>query len=566
MKISLLGELVITDGRGTPISLQEGSRPRRRLRHLISVLAFQDWALSTDDLKSLLWEQDGQDHSSSLSNLVHRTRTLIPAGRLVLENGPTGRRRYRLQRRPGDETDIDQFQVLVAMADQAQHAGRLEEAAQALRRAQRLWRTSPSGQALPDFPSTAKMAEHLLPLHKAHRTTIRRLADTELRLGRHSPDLARDLRGWLHDDPADEDLHALLMLTLYRMRDRRAALQAYQSAQDNLQAVANVAPGPRLERLHQQIVDNDPALLKPGPRQVDRPPVRLICGTRPTAAGVHNLMLEGKDHSAADHRLLGDITHHAGPELQHATMQARKWAMKMVAHLAQQGISQFLDLGCGYPLLGADVHDAARRHAPTARVLYVDRDPWVAVHGRALLHDGDGLAFVEADLQQVDIVLHHLRTHLDMTRPVAMLLAGTLQETGHRTNGLGTGALAAVIEQYTRPLADGSALVLTHLTGDGLAPVLRPYLDATRPDAPLPTYLRSRAQIARLYGRLEPVGPGLTEVGTWTTALPTPQGTDPARPAARVLGCLARKRGPAEPAEYRSVSHSGSRRLRRITA
>jgi hypothetical protein len=179
---------------------------------------------------------------------------------------------------------------------------------------------------------------------------------------------------------------------------------------------------------------------------------------QPDAARVLNYWLGGNDNFAADREagevLLDPVKGHPG--LRVLARENRAFVLTAVAWLARtRGIRQFLDLGCGLPVSPA-VHDAARDVVPDASVAYVDRDPLVTGHVRALQATGPGLAAVEADVTDPAVVLEDpaLRTVIDLGEPVAVVLGGTLSD-------MPADAARSVVAGFTEALAPGSAVVVS---------------------------------------------------------------------------------------------------------
>ncbi|TDB74754.1 SAM-dependent methyltransferase [Micromonospora sp. KC723] len=147
----------------------------------------------------------------------------------------------------------------------------------------------------------------------------------------------------------------------------------------------------------------------------------------PSVARVYDFMLGGKDNFAVD-RMVAEHALKITPDGPQAAQANRAFLRRVVRFLvAEQGIDQFLDLGSGLPTRG-NVHEVATRHDPRARVVYVDNDPIVLAHGRALLaHDGTATV-IQADARSPEAILEHpeLRRFLDFDRPVGLLLFGIL--------------------------------------------------------------------------------------------------------------------------------------------
>jgi SAM-dependent methyltransferase len=209
--------------------------------------------------------------------------------------------------------------------------------------------------------------------------------------------------------------------------------------------------------------------------------------SRPNAARVHNRLLGERDNSLADRRV-AEALEKCLPGVADAVWAARRFALDAVRALAGRVVSGrvvvgrvvvgrvvvgrvvaggavglFVDLGCGYPVRES-VHEAAQRANPGASVLYVDHDPVVVAHARALLAGGDAVEVVRADVRdELGQVLGHprVRARVDVGEPVAVVMAALAE---HLTDN----ELAAVVDTLARTLPGGSVLVFTHLCGDGL--------------------------------------------------------------------------------------------------
>ncbi|MFC6879009.1 MULTISPECIES: SAM-dependent methyltransferase [Actinomadura] len=233
-------------------------------------------------------------------------------------------------------------------------------------------------------------------------------------------------------------------------------------------------------------------------------------------ARVYDYLLGGKDNYAADRVLVDDLLR-LQPHLVDAARENRAFVRRAVRDLAGLGIGQFLDIGCGLPT-PRNVHQIAARHAPGARVAYVDNDPIVLAHARALLtHDG-GVRVVQADLRKPDELLGLARDGLDLSAPVAVLLASVLHLLADAEDPHGA------VAELRGALAPGSALVVSHLaTGFSSAAAA---LYTERCTAPLVP--RERHDIARFFGGLRLADPGLVPTTRWR-----PDG--PARPDEHAL-------------------------------
>ncbi|TDE32378.1 SAM-dependent methyltransferase [Actinomadura sp. 6K520] len=244
---------------------------------------------------------------------------------------------------------------------------------------------------------------------------------------------------------------------------------------------------------------------------------REVGGYVPNVARMHNYLLDGKDHYAADRSAVRDLLEHA-PELYRLARAERLFLMRGVRWLAwKAGIDQFLDLGCGMPV-GRSVHESAAGAAGPGRrprVVYVDNDPVVVAHGRALLDEGDSVLTVPGDVRDPKRLLRESRVAdiLDFRRPVAVLCGAVLPHLDGERPGEVVAALRDV-------LAPGSALLVSHLCGDHAAPHITGMLQEVYATATAPLTLRSREQIAGLFDGFDLPQPGVTDVARWPRTRP----------------------------------------------
>jgi len=231
--------------------------------------------------------------------------------------------------------------------------------------------------------------------------------------------------------------------------------------------------------------------------------------TVPNMARVYNYWLGGKDHFAADRAEAMRLVE-LYPPLPAMVRENRAFLIQAAGWAARQGIGQFVDLGAGLPASPA-VHQAARAVLPAARVAYVDTDPVVLAHVRALLATGDGVTAIDADLRDPAAVLGHedLRAVIDPARPVCVILGAVL-------HFVDPDAACAVTAGYVSLMAPGSCLVLScaRFDDEELAKQLaEEYTAAT-------WYNHSPADIVGFFDGLELAGPGVTEARTWPKRSP----------------------------------------------
>lgn len=252
----------------------------------------------------------------------------------------------------------------------------------------------------------------------------------------------------------------------------------------------------------------------------------------------YNYWLGGKDNFQAD-RDSGDAMAAAFPTIRTAALENRRFLQRAVAHLAREaGIRQFLDIGTGIPTAN-NTHEVAQAVAPDARVVYVDNDPIVLAHARALLTSSaeGATAYIDADLRDPEKILHHpdLRRTLDLGQPVALMLVAILHFVPDTDDPYG------VVRRLLAELPPGSYLAASHATYDQLPPdVAEAARVATRDgNPPGGINLRSRDDFARFFDGLEVVEPGVVSVAQWRAETePQPR---PTVDEVSMYGAVARK-------------------------
>ena len=182
--------------------------------------------------------------------------------------------------------------------------------------------------------------------------------------------------------------------------------------------------------------------------------------TVPTTARMYDFWLGGHDNFAADRAAALKVSE-AAPEAQLMAVENRKFLRRAVRYLAAEaGITQFLDIGTGLPTQG-NVHQVAQDINPDARVVYVDNDPMVLAHSRALKTGGNTVV-IEADLREPQVILDHPGTRklIDFSQPLAVLLVAVLHFVSDDDDP------PAIVAASATPSRAGSYLVLSHVTGD----------------------------------------------------------------------------------------------------
>ncbi|PVZ14944.1 SAM-dependent methyltransferase [Actinomycetospora cinnamomea] len=228
----------------------------------------------------------------------------------------------------------------------------------------------------------------------------------------------------------------------------------------------------------------------------------------PSPARMYDYYLGGRDNFAAD-REAAEAVIASHPEQRQLARNNRAFLVRAVEHLAAAGITQFVDVGTGIPT-SPTVHEVARRTAPDARVVYVDDDPVVLAHARALLAEDPTRAVVEADMHDPAAITTHpdVVRLIDPERPVAVLFVAVL----HFSAG---DEPRRIVEHFRRRMARGSYLVISAGSSEGLSEGELAELRAAYARTPRGGHLRTRDEIAALFDGFELVEPGLVDVCRW---------------------------------------------------
>jgi O-methyltransferase involved in polyketide biosynthesis len=238
----------------------------------------------------------------------------------------------------------------------------------------------------------------------------------------------------------------------------------------------------------------------------------------PHTARIWNYWLGGKDHFDVD-RQVGDRVLEIFPVVAELARADRLFLGRVVRFLAAEaGIRQFLDIGTGLPTHD-NTHEVAQRIAPEARIVYVDNDPLVLVHARALLTSTpEGTTrYIEADLREPDKILNAAKETLDLTRPVAIMLLGIMHFVQDDDE------LQSIIDRLVEAVPSGSYIAVANTTtavnGELTAEAVRVW----NLDAQPKLKLRTPERIAGFFRDLEVIEPGWVSCSRWRPD-PSPDG------------------------------------------
>jgi hypothetical protein len=249
------------------------------------------------------------------------------------------------------------------------------------------------------------------------------------------------------------------------------------------------------------------------------------------SARVHDYWLGGKENYAAD-RAAGDAVIAAYPGIVMSVRANRAFLARVVRFLAAEaGIRQFLDIGTGIPSAN-NTHEVAQAVAPDARVVYVDYDPVVLAHARALLDSSPEGAtdYIDADFRNYDAILEQAARTLDFSRPVAVMLIALLHLIGDQDDPYG------IVSALMAAVPSGSYLALSQVASDIQAEQMAEARNRYNRMARETQQHRSHAEVAGFFKGLELLPPGLVPVQQWR-----PRSDFEAQAKSAMWGGVARK-------------------------
>ena len=249
-------------------------------------------------------------------------------------------------------------------------------------------------------------------------------------------------------------------------------------------------------------------------------------------ARVYNYWLGGKDHFAAD-RVAGEATIGVYPGIQQSARANRAFLARAVRYLAEtEGIRQFLDIGTGLPTAN-NTHEVAQATAPDSRIVYVDNDPLVLAHARALLTSTPqgATAYLDADLRDTGEILGQAAGILDFGRPVAIMLIAIL----HYIPDLGEAR--DIVARLLAGVPAGSFLVVSHAGSDLFPDEIAAFEKNLNDHLPGGRHVaRPCAEVARFFEHTTLLTPGVVRVSEWR-----PDAADDAVVPTTLWGGLGRK-------------------------
>jgi len=240
------------------------------------------------------------------------------------------------------------------------------------------------------------------------------------------------------------------------------------------------------------------------------------------SARIYDYWLGGKDNYAADREAAQRVIA-ANPNILPGVRANRAFLRRAVEYLAgEAGVRQFLDIGTGLPT-NENTHEVAQRVAPDARIVYVDNDPIVLAHAHRLLRGSlEGASrYIFGELREPMTILDEAAETLDLGQPVAIMLLGVLHFFRAADDPAG------VVRELMSALPPGSYLALSHLACDVAGDAMTETFSRLNSQMAETVVLRTREEVAGLFGRLELVVPGVLQLPQWRP--------DPDAPAAGAL-------------------------------
>ncbi|MFF3443446.1 SAM-dependent methyltransferase [Streptosporangium sp. NPDC002721] len=227
----------------------------------------------------------------------------------------------------------------------------------------------------------------------------------------------------------------------------------------------------------------------------------------PNVARMYDYYLGGKDNFPAD-RQAAERALEIAPEIRHGARANRAFLRRTIGLLVSAGIDQFLDLGAGLP-----TRDNVHQIAAGARIVYVDNDPTVLVHGRAILGKNENVTIVEGDVRRPGEILEHpdVREAIDFDRPVGVLLLAIMHFVPDAHDPPG------IVATLRRAMAPGSHLALSHVALDA-RPEAAEGVVKIYDQASAPLVIRTGREIARLFDGFDLVEPGVVNLPEWRPA------------------------------------------------
>ncbi|KAB2344820.1 SAM-dependent methyltransferase [Actinomadura rudentiformis] len=504
MQVRVLGRAVEVHGdNGEPVPLQP------LMGAALGLLVVADGngrrGVSRDRLKAMLWgEDDSIDWSGSLKATMSKLRRVLGKDRVVFSGDA-----YRFV--PDEQADYVDLLVLRALVDKANQVRAdddLETAVRLYAHVLEHWSETP----LAGIPQTSGALGHIRTLRDERQVIVEAMLEIQLDLGRHR-EVAASTPALIAADPLNEHLRALRMRALARSGRKAEALRDYDDAEAVAEAETGTKPGLNLQRLRDQVKDNDPVVFAwEAPRMRESDAMVLASGADGSShslARMMNYMIGGNFHLPVD-RALAEVVLAAAPEARILPIETGDFCRRAVRVAAKAGIDQFIEIGTGLPTK-EPIHQIARRVAPGARVLYVSNEPTVVAYLQAQGLNGESANIIHADIWEPKAILEAAQPQIDFTRPVGILIREVLNFVDVDDDPW------QIISTLVDAVAPGSRLMLSVATSEGLTEVVQQQISAQGLYEPLPKRLKMwpREAIEEMFVGLPVVEPGLVDANQW---------------------------------------------------
>jgi O-methyltransferase involved in polyketide biosynthesis len=256
-------------------------------------------------------------------------------------------------------------------------------------------------------------------------------------------------------------------------------------------------------------------------------PEEFFNSTTPSVPRMYDYALGGKDNFAAD-REAADAIMRAAPEAMQHAVENREFLRRAVQYVGTQGMTQFIDIGCGLPT-AENTHQIAQNSNRLARVAYVDNDRLTVAHARALLATDDRTVAIEGDLREPEKILGspEVGSLIDFSKPLAVVMVAVV-------HFLDDNVAYQAVRRIRDAIPSGSFLVISHGAVDDSTEDQLEVIRSTYRAAHSPITMRSRGEFERYFEGLELVPPGVVSINSWP---------NPASAPGRILsyGGVARK-------------------------
>lgn len=251
--------------------------------------------------------------------------------------------------------------------------------------------------------------------------------------------------------------------------------------------------------------------------------------SKPSIARVYDYLLGGKDNFESD-RAVADQLLAIAPEMRLMVRENRDFLARAVRWVAEQGITQFIDLGSGLPT-EPSTEQSAKAVRPDVRVAYIDNDPVVISHLTALLYQNPAAMVLDLDLNDADAVLGQVAKLIDLSRPACLMMGALL-------HFYDAGAARDLVARYAAALAPGSYVIVSVFTAAGPD---TDQLVKIYSAGPHPVRTHYSEEVSSFFGDLELVPPGVADARTWRAGWAEVR--DPETRGVWTYGAVARKAG-----------------------